>query len=240
MILIVLTISAALPLTLAQSNNSLQWGVQIGEQFTYDLQRKMGEPAMIGQFNNSLSFIMGMDEGQKAIVTVTSLQAIPSTINTTLEMPNSFCTLIRENDSAQLATNFTLFVVPIGDWNFLTQMSGFQASGWTTINTDTEWGASLSIDIQDNQTITYYQELRYEKENGTLNYLRVRISSLGTDLLDLIFVHWHAGMPTVLAPEFQVPAILIAFLSIGVASVASVFVYMMHNRRKSIARRLGE
>lgn len=224
----------------ASPNNSLQWGVQINEQFTYALQRKLGDPVLISQFNKSLSFIMGMDEGQKAIVTVTGLQTIPSTINTTDEMPNSFCTLVRENDSAQLVTNFTLFVVPIGDWNFLTQMSGFGVSGWTTINTDTEWGASLSVDIQDNQTVTYYQELRYEKQNGTLNYLRVRISSLGTDLLDLVFVHWHAGMPTVLASELQVSVILIAFLGVGVASVASVVVYRMYTGRKSIARRLGE
>jgi hypothetical protein len=235
-----LLVCLPIPALMGVSNNSIQWGVQVNEQFTYDLQRKFGDRSWIDQYNTSLPFIIAMQEGQKVVVTVTALQIIPSTINVTLEMPNSFCTLTRENDSAQLASNSTLFVVPVGDWDFLTQMSGFASTDWTIINTESEWGAFRSVDVQDSQTITYYQELRYEKQNGTLNYLRVRISSLGNDLMDIVFVHWHSGMPTVLAPELEVSAIAIALLGIGVASVVSVFVYRIYAGRKSIARRLGE
>jgi hypothetical protein len=236
----VVCLCLAIPFAAAVPNHSLQWGVEISEQFTYALQRKLGDASWINRFNKSLAFIVSMEEGQKAIVTVTNLQTIPSIINSTGEMPNSYCTLARENDSVQLVTNFTLFVVPIEDWSFLTQMSGFQSSGWTIINTDSEWGASLSLDIQDEQTITYYQDIRYEKQNGTLNYLRVRFSSLGNDLLDIVFVHWHTGMPTILGSELEVWIIFILLLGVGVASVVSVFVYRMYVGRKSIARRLGE
>ncbi len=241
----------------ASPNNTLQWGVQTNEQFTYDLQRKQGDPgwinmfptwfnqfpAWINQFNELLSFIPSMDEGQQATVTVTGLQTIPSRINTTDEMPNSFCTLVRQNDSAQLVTNSTLFVVLIGDWNFLTHMSGFENTSLTLINTDSEWGASQNIDVMGYSgkgTFNYYQEIRYEKQNGTLNYLELRVSSRGNYALNIVFVHWHAGMPTVLAPELQTTPIVAAvagLLSVGLVSVASVFVYRMQHRRKSIAQK---
>jgi hypothetical protein len=225
---------------IATPNHSLQWGVDTNEQFTYALQRKLGNSSWIGQTSASLSFISAMDEGQKATAVVTSLGLIPDTINSSYDMPNSFCALIRENDSTQLATNFTLFVVPIGDWGFLTQMSGFTSGGWTVINTDTEWGATLSLTIEDGDSIAYYQELRYEKQNGTLNYLRLRLSSLGNALLDIVFVQWHPGMPTVLSPELQLSTTLTVLLGVAVASVASVIVYKKHTGRKSIAQRLGE
>jgi len=224
---------------IAAPNHSLQWGVDTNEQFTYALQRKLGDSSWINQFNSSLSFITAMDEGQKVIVTVTDLEPIPDRINSSSQVPNSFSALVRENDSEQLGSNSTLFAVPIGDWGFLTQMSGFTAVGWTVINTDTEWGAMLSLTIEDGESIAYYQEIRYEKQNGTLNYLRLRLNSLGNDLLDIVFVQWHPGMPTVLSPELQLSTTLTVLLGVAVASVASVIVYKKYTGRKSIAQRLG-
>ncbi|MHA2021537.1 MAG: hypothetical protein ACW96N_07475 [Candidatus Thorarchaeota archaeon] len=58
-------------------------------------------------------------------------------------------------------------------------------------------------------TVNFHIELRYEKENGTLNYIRLRYSALDQDLIDVVFVQWHAGMPTILPPEVQLSSILV-------------------------------
>lgn len=228
------------PFAVATPNHSLQWGAEINEQFTYALQRKLGNTTLINWFNNSLSFVSAMDEGQKAIVTIRGLQQIPERINSTNDVPNSFCSLVRQNDSAQLVSNTTLFVVPVGDWIFLTDMSGFLATGWTIINTESEWGATLSLNLEDGETIAYYQELRYEKQNGTLNYLRVRLSTFWTDLLDIVLVQWHAGMPTALAPELQMTTLLSILVGVAAAVMVAIVVFRNVRGKRSIVRRLGE
>jgi len=71
--------------------------------------------------------------------------------------------------------------VPIGDWDFLTEIGNItELVGVTLIDTDDEWGTvgTGSIQTGDGSVISVYVELRYEKQNGTLNYLRQRYTTL--------------------------------------------------------------
>ena len=57
----------------AQSNNSLQWGVEVGEEFTYVLQRAyFANPSYRSVVETDFPFIEGLVAGQKAIMTIES------------------------------------------------------------------------------------------------------------------------------------------------------------------------
>ncbi|MFX0107983.1 MAG: hypothetical protein ACFE7R_06855, partial [Candidatus Hodarchaeota archaeon] len=141
-----------------------------------------------------------------------------------------------------LAADMTSLVIPVNDWDFLTTMSGVEEiEGLNLIETEEEWGTVATGSFESAETIINFRnEIRYEKENGTLTYLRMRYRALGNDLIDIVFVQWHQGMPTVLPPEIQLTSVLIVAVS-GLAFTILAFVgYRMYKGRKSLARKLGE
>lgn len=226
----------------ANGEHSLEWGIEVDQEFSYALQRKLIDPAWAEYAEALLPFIAYLNEGQKAIVKVVELDEIPPQITGPGEMPLASCNLVRENDSEAILLDSKMFVIPVGDWDFLTEIDNITITpDLTLIDTEQDWGTIFITDFSAGGTfVTIHQEIRYEKENGTLNYLRLRYSAHGNDLVDVVFVHWYEGMPTLLPPELQFTTILLIGLGASVMIIVSVIVYIKHKRRKPVIQLLGE
>ncbi|TFG98515.1 hypothetical protein E4H12_05885 [Candidatus Thorarchaeota archaeon] len=240
-----LFIFSSVPLvTDAQSNHSLQWGVDVDEEFTYVMQRAyFADPSYTLVVAADLPFVSSMTVGEKVTLRVTDLDVIPTLINESSQMVNSTCEMERANDSVSIRTGVLGFVIPIGDWNFINEMTNITGlEGVTLIDTEDEWGTSGAglFLAGDGSVVSITIDLIYEKENGTLNYLRHRYSTLGTDLIDIIIVNWHEGMATIVAPELQTPTLLIISIAAVVILVVSILVYQGYRGKKPVVQKLGE
>ena len=190
-----------------------------------------------------LPFVADIAVGEKLTLRVMDLDEIPTLINESSQMPHSLCELERANNSELITPGLLDFVIPVGDWEFVNQMTNFTGLGEITlIDTADEWGSSGagSYQAQDNSVITLTVDIRYEKENGTLNYMRHRYSTLGTDLIDIIIVNWHEGMPTIAPADIQLTTILIISIAAVVVLFVSILVYQGYRGKKPIVQRLGE
>jgi hypothetical protein len=239
-----LLVLSSMPTVVQAQSHSLEWGVDVGEEFTYVMQRAyLADTGYIPLVAAALPFVPDMTVGEKYTLTVTDLGAIPTLINESSELPDSLCDLERANDSLSIAIGLQDFVIPIGDWEFLNQVSNFtNLPGTTLIDTTEEWGFTGTSTFQagDGSVITNTIELRYEKENGTLNYMRHRYSTLGTDLIDIIIVNWHVGMPTVVGEGLQMTTILIISIAAVVGIIVFILVYQGYRSKKTIGQKLGE
>jgi hypothetical protein len=236
---------SSVPLVIdAQSNNSLEWGVEVGEEFTYVMQRAyFADPSYRQVVQADLPYVSSMTVGEKTTLRVTGLDEIPSQINESDQIPKATCDLERTNDSVSIITGLLDFVIPVGDWEFINQMTNLTGlEGVDLIDTDEEWGTTgaASFLANDGSVVTLTIDLRYEKENGTLNYMRHRYSTLGTDLIDIIIVNWHPGMPTIVTGGLQTTTILIISVVAVVVFIVSALVYQGYRSKKPIAQRLGE
>ena len=238
-LLFVVALAAVAP-TSAQQNHTLEWGVEVGEEFTYVLQRKLVDAAWEQNMNNLIPFLSYLDEGQKILASVEELHAIPTEINPG-DLPTSNWTLVRENDSDIISAGISGFAFPIGDWEALGEAFNVTGiAGMTLIDTSEEWGTILSGPLEGSSDIEIYHEQRYEKENGTQVYLRWTISHAGYRVVDVVFVQWHPGMPTVLPAELEITTILLAGVGVAFAIIVGVLVYKTVKSRKSLMQRLGE
>jgi len=231
-------------LVFAQPNNSLQWGVAPDEEFTYVLQRSFYEDDYNRAFIEAqLPFLAGLVPGEKVILRIDHLDPIETLINESEQLPRSFCSLMRSNDSEVIQSDLTGLVIPVGDWEFLAEIENItETEGLTLIETEDEWG-TLGTGIMPSVgggEVTVQVEMRYERENGTLSYLRHRYTTFGNDLIDIIFVHWYPGMPTIVEGGFQTTTLLIIALSGATVMVIAIVVYRGIKGRKSIAQQLGE
>jgi len=231
-ILIVLSCSPVGSLTLEQSNHTLRWGVQVGDDVVLVLQRKVVDPAYAQYFVEYAPFITNVSEGQRVIARVTYLSPIPSLINASEQMPHSSCTLIRENDSTVIGIDFSMAAIPIGDWNFTTSIGNYTAiQGMTVIDNQDEWGTvmegSFSILFF---TVTFHIEMRYDKANGTLNLMRANVEFGGNDIIDVIFAKWHPGMATILPAELPLLTIEVAGIAIAACAGVAFVVWRRHRR----------
>ncbi len=212
LIVLGITLSSSIAIVCAQPNHSLEWGISESQEFVYVLQRKLIlNPSESYFVESQLPFLAQLDEGTKVIATVDGLETVPSQINTYEDIPIANVSLSRENDSMVISSKIESFAVPTNDWTLLTEASGFGTiEGQTLVDTQTEWGyVNTGAFSSAGTTVNFLIELRYEKENGTLNYIRLRYSALDQDLIDVVFVQWHAGMPTILPPEVQLSSILV-------------------------------
>jgi len=228
---------------LAQSNHSLEWGVDPGEEFTYVLQR-----AYYADINNKafivsqLPFLAELEPGQKILLEVDHLDSIYTMINESSQLPRSYCNLRRSNDSALILANLTSFTIPIGDWDFLDEVENITGTeGISLVDTEDEWGTiGVGVIPGTQGDINVRVEMRYEKENGTLSYLRHKYTTLGNDLIDVIFVHWYPGMPTIIGGGLQTTTIMIITVSGVMGLIIAFIVYRGIKGKKSVAQRLGE
>ena len=244
LIFALLLIYSSVPLIVDAQSHSLQWGVNVDEEFTYVMQRAyFADPSYTLAVAADLPFVSSMPVGDKTTLRVTNLDAIPTLINESSQMPKSSCNLERANDSESIITGLLDFVIPIGDWDFVNEMTNISGlAGVTLIDTDDEWGTSGagSFLAGDGSVVSITVDIRYEKENGTLNYMRHRYSTLGTDLIDIIIVNWHQGMATIVTPGLQTPTILIISIAAVIVLIVSIIVYQGYRSKKPIVQKLGE
>lgn len=228
----------------AQTNHSLEWGVDVGEEFIYVLQREYySDPSNRIFIEGQIPFLADIEPGEKVLLEVGSLETIENMINHTIQLPWSYCNLNRFNDSVLLMANLTSLVLPIGDWDFLTDVNNMTTSpGITFVETDDEWGTIGAgiVTGGDGSTINIQVEMRYDKENGTLSYLRHHYTTLGNDIIDVVFVHWYPGMPTIIGGGLETTTILIIITSGVVGVIIAFLVYRGVRSKKTIAQRLGE
>ncbi|MHA1638162.1 MAG: hypothetical protein ACTSUB_09130, partial [Candidatus Thorarchaeota archaeon] len=100
---------AAVP---AQSNHTLEWGVEVGDEITYVLEKKHMDSMFSSQMQNYSFFLDNVDVGQNITARITHLEPIPEFINTSREMPTANCTLFRANDSEVISENFPMIAIP--------------------------------------------------------------------------------------------------------------------------------
>ena len=228
----------------AQTNHTLEWGAEVGEEFIYVLQREYYSDFSSRVFiEGQLPFLAEIELGQKVILEVESFDTIENLINESTQLPRSYSNLNRINDSTLIIANLTSLILPVGDWAFLTDINNMTApTGITFVDTVDEWG-TIGVGVitpGDGSTINVQVEMRYEKENGTLNYLRHHYTTLGTDLIDVVFVRWYPGMPTVIGGGLETTTILIIITSGVVGVIVAFLVYRGIKSRKTIVQRLGE
>jgi hypothetical protein len=225
-ILILVTMSMLPTAVLSQETHSLEWGVEIGEEYTYALQRKYGDQEFLDYIAYAVPFIRYLDEGQKMTANFTSLDEIPIEINSSANEPKSYCDLIRQNDSVTVLTASNGFAVPIGDWQFIANLRNItEDNGYTIIDTTNEWGYYASGYYPGLNEVIVYQELRYEKTNGTLTYYQWSITQYSMNLLDIVLARWEPGMPTILPMGLDLSFYLIAGIAVCVALVCGFLTY---------------
>lgn len=237
-------ICSSVPITAEAQANNLEWGVDVDEEFTYVLQRAyFADPSNAQIVDASILNVSFMTVGEKTTLRVTGLDEIPSLINESSQMPKSICDLERTNDSVSIMAGLSNFVIPIGDWDFVNEISNVTGiDGLTLIDTAEEWGTIgvTSFQSLDGSVITITFEKRYEKVNGTLNYMRLRYSTLGNDLIDVILVNWHPGMPTIVEEGLQMSTLLIILLAVSVGLIVAIIVYQGYRAKKPVVQKLGE
>lgn len=247
-ILVLVTVLLFAPMVVpiaAQTNHTLEWGADVGEEFIYALQREYYSDLnsqIFMEVQGGLPFLSEIEPGEKVFIEVGSLEPIENMINESTQLPWSYCHMNRFNDSALIFANLTSLVIPVGDWDFLTDMNNESTAGITFVETEDEWG-TIGVGViigGDESTIDVSVEMRYEKENGTLTYLRHHYSYLGTDLIDVVFVHWYPGMPTIIGGGIETTTILIIITSGLVGVIVAFLVYRGIKSKKTIAQRLGE
>jgi hypothetical protein len=173
---------------------------------------------------------MNISEGQRVTANVTCLSPIPSYINASDQIPLSNCTLIRENDSAVVAKDLAMIVVPAGDYDFLTQIGNYTGfEGTTIINDQEEWGTVMQGSFMILFfTITFHLEMRYLKANGTLSLMKANVNLSGNDIIDIIFARWKPGMATVLPGGLPLLTIEVAGIAIVVFTGVILLVWRRH------------
>ncbi|MFW9799671.1 MAG: hypothetical protein ACFFD9_04500 [Candidatus Thorarchaeota archaeon] len=225
----------------AQTNHSLQWGVEVGYEARYVLQRKVLDPSFGSYLTDYAPFIAGLDVGQSLIARVTHLDPIPAMINESSQMPRSNCTLIRMNDSEVIMEDMFMLVVPVGDWSFTSEMSNFSFfEDASNVETDDEWGTVIDTTfVFALFPVSVYMEMLYEKTNGTMKNMRMRVNFAGNDIIDLAFAKWYPGIPLILPGEIQLGTIIAVSLVGVVGTVLTFFGYRRYKRKKVLVQESG-
>ena len=229
----------------ANGEHNLRWGVEIGDEFTYVIQKNLVSDMFKQMMQNNTFFITNLEEGQKVIARVDRLCEFPEEINSSRFLPSGNCTLIRENDSEVIMENMSMILVPIGDWEFLREISNFSSFGrrpgetnesesiegfeFEQVDNEDEWGTRFSGSFMFAIfVITMNMTTIYEKANGTLKELSFRVNLSGDDMLHIVFVKWHPGMETILPAQLQ---LLTLFIISSVTCVVVIIILFIYRRR---------
>ena len=217
----------------AQSNHTLEWGVEVGDEITYVLEKKYLDASFSNQMQDYSFFLDKIDEGQNITARVTHLEPIPDLINESREMPTANCTLLRGNDSEVIAEVFPMIAVPMGDWDFSTEMTSMNWSEDATIvDTPEEWGTSIASKmIFAIFIIEFSMDIRYFKANGTLSLLSIHVEVGGTEMIDIRLVAYQSNL-TFTTTEDSFPIEQFAIYA-GIASLIIIILVLFKRRRSN-------
>ena len=240
LIIIILMITPAFSQVEGQHDLDLEWGVEVGDEITYVLQRKYLDEQMGQMIQQFMPFITRIDAGQKVIARVDYLPEIEE--NSTYSMfSGANCSIIRENDSEILMENMSMFVIPLGIWN-MNQSEPNETNetrtqtmfgGFEMYNDTNEWGMTMSGDMWVAIFhIVFNMKILYYKMNGTLNRMEMKVDISGTPSVDILFVQWKPNMATIVPMDFPIWPVII-YSSVGVV-VVLIIVFLWRRRRKRV------
>ncbi|UCE10111.1 MAG: hypothetical protein JSW61_14245, partial [Candidatus Thorarchaeota archaeon] len=148
---------------MSQSNHSLEWGVEIGDEIHYLVLRKTMDPSFQEYIGGYAPFLTDVEEGQRVIARVDHLGEIPAQIDDSRQMPSANCTLLRFNDSEVIMEDMPMMVMPAGDWDFISEnMNLTWSEEATAIDTEDEWGYSIASSfLMGIIPISFSWEMRY-------------------------------------------------------------------------------
>ena len=220
---------AAIP---AQSNHTLEWGVEVGDEIIYVLEKKELDASFSDQMQGYSFFLDNIDEGENVTARITHLEAIPEFINESRYMPRANCTLLRTNDSEVIADVFPMIAIPAGDWDFTTEMTNLSWSEDSTmVDTADEWGTSLSTKmIFGIFLISFDMDMRYFKDNGTLSLLSFHVKVGGTVMVNIRLVVFRSEPSTTFVVDDSFPIEQLA-IYVGVAAVVIIPLVLIIRRR---------
>ncbi len=238
-LMLVFLFSPMLPLKV--SAHSLEWGIEVGEEFIYALQRKTGDQVAFEYISTVVPFIMHLDEGQKVSARFTQLDAIPTEINATSREPLAYCDLTRLNDSEVIVVGSNGFAAPNGNWSLIQELRNITVeNGFAITDTDELWGYYASGVYPGSSDVSVYQEVVYEKVNGTLTFYRWSFSRYGETLLDIVLGQWHPGDLTILPEPADLSGFLIMGIGICLAVVCGFLTFKGCRKRGTIMEELGK
>ncbi|MGY5874397.1 MAG: hypothetical protein RTU30_01515 [Candidatus Thorarchaeota archaeon] len=234
----------------AQTDQELSWGVEVGDEVKYVLQRKILDPTFGDQMAGMMPFITEVDEGHTIISRVDYLPPIPEAANeSTFLFAN--CTIIRANDSEVLMEDMQMTVIPIGRWNEsfsfgapfgggppsevneTTDPGGGFDMNFEQVNTTDDWGMTMSAQFWIAIfPISFHMEMVYYKANGTLRKLLFTVTMSGNPMFDVLFVQWYPGIVSIVPPEPSlIPYLIAAAIGIPVVLIVVFFVRRRRSRR---------
>ncbi|MGY5853572.1 MAG: hypothetical protein RTU92_08420 [Candidatus Thorarchaeota archaeon] len=236
----------------AQEDQEMSWGVEVGDDVKYVLQRKILDPTFGDQVGSMMPFITEVDEGQTVISRVDYLPPIPENGNeSTFLFAN--CTIIRANDSEVLMEDMGMTVIPIGRWNesfnFGSPFGGGPPSevnettdpgggfdmNFEQVNTTEEWGMKMSAQFWIAIfPISFLMEMIYYKANGTLRKMLFTVTMSGNPMFDVLFVQWYPGIVPIVPPPLSlIPYLMAAAIGIPIVLIV-VFLIRRRRRRRSV------
>ncbi|MDF1538226.1 MAG: hypothetical protein P1Q69_04930, partial [Candidatus Thorarchaeota archaeon] len=138
--LLLITMMAFTPTVMA-ANHTFSWGSDVGDEYTYALQRKTQDPSFLYVVPFWMAFVIGMEEGQLFTATVMELEPIPEDIGASENLPLAHVTLARNNGTDTLDLDSTAFVILVGDWSFHEERLNVSILPENAlIETEDEWG----------------------------------------------------------------------------------------------------
>ena len=222
--------------------HTFEWGVDVGDEFTYALQRKVLDSAYVSIIPYWMKFVLEIDEGTLFNVTITELEEIPENLTLSDMLPFSHASLTVLNGSSDAFADSTVFAILIGDWDFQGEFLNFSLEdpSVTVTDNENEWGlAEDSSFVFSGRVYNYYYEWKYEKTHGTLLYSRYRVNTLGSDVIDIVLSQWEEGDPTILPPEIQSTTILIIAIAGSIGAIIAFLAYRWVKTPKGLAAELG-
>ncbi len=237
-----------IPPVVAQDDSELEWGVEVGDEITYVLQRKYLDDQFGQMFSSFIPFITEIDEGQKVIARVDYLPPIDENFTTGF-FGGSNCTIIRENDSEVLMEDMPMLLVPLGIWNVEVEPeesnvttttdvpggpNGGMPGSFEIYNTTDEWGTVMNGEMWFTIIlITFHLEILYYKANGTLSKMSIRMDMSGNPSIDVLFAQWRPNMATIIPMPLPIIPIII-YSSIGIVIVLIIYLIWRRRRRRKI------
>ena len=215
------------------SSHNLYWGVDVGDRFDFTVSN-----TMTSELQDELYFLSDLESGT-AYYIVENLPVIPSDVRYLFQVQGVIGTVYWNNGSEwgpDISSLSSVFVLPIGDWEFLTPLITAQNPEVQIIDAASYWGFR-----QGSSMLNYSLRglVLYEKNSGWLSQYLIEIfDSTNTTKLAEFEIRSLSYNPSSSSPSgdgltlAQIISIIswsVTFASLGVIVVLSVLI-IKHRR----------
>jgi hypothetical protein len=214
----------------------LEWGVEVGDELTYILQKKTLDPSASSEVEEYIPFINMLEVGRRMVARVDFLGAIPEPTNESWSMPLSNCTLIRENDSEVMTENMSMIVIPLNVWHLNSgQFNMTYGEGYSLVNTTQQFGSVYEGQFWAGILLVSVSfEMTYSKADGALDKMMMKAEVYWSEVVNVLIMRWIPGTTMPSSTTEATDSGWIGFALVGVALgviVALAIVTAMRLRR---------